>query len=177
MKPALQETDKVLSILADQNKVLADLARNSDIVLAPLAAQRQASPTSSSRPTPSTRPRPSAAPPWGRTSSSCPRFLTELRPTLARVNGLSDEMVPLLQDLHAQAPAINQLVERLGPFSTASRPAIRSLGIAAQAGIPATKAFNPIVNQLGQFTRAAKPVAANLSAILSPSATPAAWSG
>ena len=38
--PALQEIDKVLALLASQNKVLADLARDSDTALAPLARER-----------------------------------------------------------------------------------------------------------------------------------------
>ena len=38
--PALQETDKVLAILADQNKGLAQLAVDSDTVLGPLARER-----------------------------------------------------------------------------------------------------------------------------------------
>ena len=164
--PALQETDKVLNILANQNKVLADLAVNSDTVLAPLAAQRKhvADFIGKANTVNEATAERSAA--LRANLQLLPPFLEQLRPTLARVNGLSDEMVPLLRDLHAQAPAINSLIEQLGPFSEASRPAIRSLGGAAEAGIPATKAFNPIVNQLDQFTRAAKPVADNLSAIL-----------
>ena len=39
--PALRETDQVLKILADQNRVLARLARDSDQVLAPLARERE----------------------------------------------------------------------------------------------------------------------------------------
>jgi phospholipid/cholesterol/gamma-HCH transport system substrate-binding protein len=39
--PALKEVDKVLALLASQNKVLSDLARNSDTTLAPLARQRR----------------------------------------------------------------------------------------------------------------------------------------
>ncbi|HWH94980.1 MAG TPA: MlaD family protein, partial [Baekduia sp.] len=38
--PALKETDRVVQILAGQNRVLADLARDSDRVLAPLARER-----------------------------------------------------------------------------------------------------------------------------------------
>ena len=38
--PALKETDKVLKILASQNRVLEELAVNSDTVLAPLARER-----------------------------------------------------------------------------------------------------------------------------------------
>ncbi len=39
--PALRDTDKVLAVLASQNRTLADLAKNSDRVLIPLAAKRQ----------------------------------------------------------------------------------------------------------------------------------------
>src|SRR5215208_915687 len=39
--PALRETDKVLAILARQNRVLANLQRESDAVLAPLADRRK----------------------------------------------------------------------------------------------------------------------------------------
>ena len=39
--PALRETDQVLKILADQNRTLARLARDSDQVLAPLARERE----------------------------------------------------------------------------------------------------------------------------------------
>src|SRR3954463_1084316 len=39
--PALRETDKVLAILAKQNKVLADLAVSSDRVIGPLAEKRR----------------------------------------------------------------------------------------------------------------------------------------
>src|SRR3954453_142474 len=38
--PALKETDKVLKLLANQNKVLRQLATDSDTVLAPLARER-----------------------------------------------------------------------------------------------------------------------------------------
>ena len=54
--PALRETDKVLAVLASQNRTLADLAKNSDQVLGPLAAKRRSSPASSPRPTRPTRP-------------------------------------------------------------------------------------------------------------------------
>jgi phospholipid/cholesterol/gamma-HCH transport system substrate-binding protein len=164
--PALEATDKVLNILANQNKVLADLARDSDTVLAPLAAQRQHVAdfvTKANTVNEATAERSAAL---KANLQLFPRFLNELRPTLQSVDSLSNEMIPVLNDLHRQAPAINRMIIQLGPFSEAGRPAIRSLGQAAEAGIPATKAFNPIVNQLDQFTRAAKPVAQNLSAIL-----------
>ena len=40
--PALRQTDRVLALLAGQNRALAQLARDSDTVLAPLARERRA---------------------------------------------------------------------------------------------------------------------------------------
>ena len=164
--PALQATDEVLNILANQNRVLADLARDSDTVIAPLSAQRQhvADFVDKANTVNEATAERSAA--LRANLQLLPRFLQELRPTMARLGSLSDEMTPVLQDLRPQAPAINRLIIQLGPFAQASRPAFRSLGQAADVGIPAIKAFNPIVTQLNQFSRAAKPVAQNLSAIL-----------
>jgi phospholipid/cholesterol/gamma-HCH transport system substrate-binding protein len=164
--PALQSLDKVLNILANQNQVLADLARDSDTVLAPLSAQRQHVAdfiVKSNTVNEATAERSAAL---QANLRLLPPFLQQLRPTMTRLSGLADEMTPVLQDLHAQAPAINRLIEQLGPFSQAGRPAIRSLGQASQVGIPAVRAFTPIVNQLNEFTRAAAPVASNLSQIL-----------
>src|SRR5206468_11693635 len=38
--PALEETDRVLRILAEQNRTLKELAVNSDTILAPLAREK-----------------------------------------------------------------------------------------------------------------------------------------
>ena len=71
--PALGQTDKVFKILARQNRTLAQLATDSDAVLAPLArAKRAARRTSSSRRT-RRRSRARRAPPTSRARSSCSR--------------------------------------------------------------------------------------------------------
>jgi ABC-type transporter Mla subunit MlaD len=67
-----------------------------------------------------------------------PEFLDELRPTMARLDELADEQTPLLADLQRAAPDLDTFFTRVGPFSEASRPAVRSLGDAGEVG---TKAF------------------------------------
>ena len=70
--PALRETDKLLAILAEQNRVLARLARDSDTALAPLAREReQGGRLDRAGRTRPARPRPSAARTSGAASSSC----------------------------------------------------------------------------------------------------------
>ncbi|MDX6648868.1 MAG: hypothetical protein QOJ97_819 [Solirubrobacteraceae bacterium] len=164
--PALRETDKVLAILASQNQVLATLARDSDTVLAPLARERQAVAdqfAQSARVAQATAERGAAL---EANLAKLPTFLRQLRPTMVRLGALSDQATPVFTDLGAQAKNINRLVQQLGPFANASRPALRTLGQAAQIGGPALVASRPTIQELGRFAKAAKPVAANAAALL-----------
>ena len=106
--PALQQTDQVLSIVAQQNKTLADLARDSDAVLAPLARDRQpAWPTSSRSRTPSPRPRPSRGDALERNFELFPPFLRQLQTTSRNLGDFADQATPVFADLGAEAPSIN----------------------------------------------------------------------
>ena len=165
--PALEETDKVLKILADQNQTLAQLAKNSDEVLRPLARDKahvanfidkadQTAVASAQR-----RSDIEAS------LQKLPAFLTQLKPTMQRLGGLADQMTPVLTDLNAAAPQINQVIKQLGPFSAAATPALTSLGEAADVGDQALIKAKPIVTDLGAFAGQAKPTVKNLDALLS----------
>jgi virulence factor Mce-like protein len=160
--PALRDTDKVLAVLAAQNRTLADLAKNSDQVLTPLAARKrqvadfivQANRTAQA--TAERRQDISAG------IERFPAFLRQLKPTLDDLGSLSDQMTPVITDLGSAAPGLNRFIEELGPFSAASIPAIKSLGQAADVGTPALVASRPIANDLRQFATFADPVSKNL---------------
>ncbi|HVE68473.1 MAG TPA: MlaD family protein, partial [Solirubrobacteraceae bacterium] len=141
--PALRETDRVLKLLADQNRVLADLARNSDTVLAPLAREREAVADSFAQSAAVARATAERGEDLEANFERLPTFLRELRPTMVRLGALSDQATPVLADLGAQAPAINRLVRQLGPFADAARPALRTLGEAAEIGGPALTRSRP----------------------------------
>ena len=128
--PALKETDKVLAILADQNRVLVDLARDSDTILAPLAGSRRrggrlrhAGHTVAE----ATAERSGAL---EQNIAKFPAFLRQLTPTADLLGGLADQMTPVLTDLGDQAPAINQSSSSSGrsrrpgfpPSSRSARP-------------------------------------------------------
>jgi phospholipid/cholesterol/gamma-HCH transport system substrate-binding protein len=163
--PALRDTDKVLALLASQNRTLADLAKNSDQVLQPLAARRrqvadfivQANKTAQA--TAERRNDISAG------IQRFPAFLRQLKPTLDDLSSLSDQMTPVITDLGRAAPGLNRFVEKLGPFSKASIPAIKSLGAAADVGTPALVAARPITSDLRQLATNADPVSKNLDAL------------
>jgi len=161
--PALKETDKVLRILANQNKVLAELARNGDQVLGPLARDRAQVAdfvTQANTVAQATAERSSDL---EQNIAKLPAFLRELTPTMQRLGGLADQFTPVLSDLHSQAPSINRFVEQLGPFATAGTPALKSLGDTADVARPALVKSKPLIEQTGQLAKAAKPVANNLA--------------
>jgi phospholipid/cholesterol/gamma-HCH transport system substrate-binding protein len=163
--PALKETDKVLAILGEQNRVLEDLARDSDRIMAPLARDR----VSAARFVESAGTVATAAASQDTALAAnirrLPPFLRELRPTMTRLGALSDQMTPVLGDLGAVAPDVNTVVRQLGPFSQAATPALERLGAATVVGRDALVSARPIVQDLGRFASAAQPLSANLKSL------------
>jgi len=163
--PALRDTDKVLAILANQNRTLASLAKNSDQVLAPLAAKRQqvadfiTQANKTAQATAERRQDISAG------IARFPAFLRQLKPTLTDLGDLSDEMTPVVTDLGRAAPGLNRFIIELGPFSKASIPAIKSLGQAADVGTPALVSARPIATDLARFAANADPLSKSLDAL------------
>jgi phospholipid/cholesterol/gamma-HCH transport system substrate-binding protein len=164
--PALKQTDKVLAILAKQNRVLVDLARNSDTILAPLAGSRREVAdfvTQANTVAEATAERSGAL---EQDIAKFPAFLRQLTPTADLLGGLADQMTPVLTDLGDQAPAINQVIEQLGPFSQAGIPAFQSLGSTADVGGPALTKSQPVIADTAKLASAAKPVSQNLDSLL-----------
>jgi ABC-type transporter Mla subunit MlaD len=150
--PALRETDKVLEILGDQNKILEDFVVDSDTVVVELERKKDevarwireaggAAETTASR-------RDALAEQFRK----LPGFLAELEPTMVRLGELADEQTPLLRDLQRAAPDLQVFLERLGPFSEASRPAVRSLGDLGNTG---RSAFNESRDEVAELRRLA----------------------
>jgi ABC-type transporter Mla subunit MlaD len=164
--PALQETDKVLEILARQNTQLEQLAVNSDTVLAPLARDRTrvaSAIRNSSSVAKATAEKRGAL---EADIQTLPKFLDELKPTMERLGSLSDQTTPVLADLHARAGDINNVVRRLGPFSKAAIPAVDSLGEAAKTGTPAVTDARPVIADLRGLAKSVLPVGVTLRQVL-----------
>jgi len=160
--PALRETDRVLAILARQNRVLGQLASDSDTVLAPLAREKER--VSDFVVQANTVAEASAERRADIEGSieRLPGFLRELRPLMADLGALSDQFTPVARDLNTAAPDVSRLIRQLGPFSNAARPALRSLGEATERGRPALIRTRPLVEDLRLFAADAKPVTKNL---------------
>jgi len=163
--PALKETDKVLVILGDQNRVLEDLARDSDRIMAPLARDRASAAGFVENASTVATAAASEDTALAQNVQKLPGFLRELRPTVVRLGSLSDQMTPVLSDLGAVAPDVNRLVRETGPFAAAADPALQRLGDATVVGRQALVKARPIVQDLGRFASAARPLSANLQSL------------
>jgi ABC-type transporter Mla subunit MlaD len=146
--PGLRETSKVLQILGRQNQIIKNFITNSDTVVAQLEAKKK------------------DVSHWikaaGRTSEisatrqaalrgqwqQFPRFLAELKPTMAQLGALADQQTPLLRQVRQTTPQLKQFFADLGPFSEASRPSLRTLGDAAVIG---NKAFKESKDEIAEL--------------------------
>ncbi|HWW89611.1 MAG TPA: MlaD family protein [Solirubrobacteraceae bacterium] len=161
--PALQELDRVLAILAGENKVLAKLAVDSDKALAPFAAVRQhvadyivqsntvAKATAAHRGA------------LARNFQLFPPFLEQLGPSMERLARFAEETTPVFTDLGIAAPGINQAFTNLPAFSNSSATFFKNLGQTSKLSGPALVAAQPLLARLQTLGSAAKPFSGSLS--------------
>jgi phospholipid/cholesterol/gamma-HCH transport system substrate-binding protein len=164
--PVLQELEKVLSILASENKVLSDLAVEGDRATAPLAADRGklvgfinqgktvAQATANHRGA------------LGQSFADFPAFLEQLGPAMERLGRFAEQTIPTFTDLGVAAPGINKTFENIAPFSKSTEAFFKSFGNTAKTSGPALKAVEPLLPLVKSFGKEAKPFAGNLSGLL-----------
>jgi ABC-type transporter Mla subunit MlaD len=160
--PALRETDKVLAILAGQNRQLARLATDSDRVLAPLSRERErfahfiVAANETGQATAERR---------GDIALGIhrlPSFLRQLRLLMSDLETVTDQGTPLLHDLGAAAPDLGRLIKSQGTLADASRDAFPSLGDALERGRPALIHARPLIQDLGALGDQLAPVSVDL---------------
>jgi phospholipid/cholesterol/gamma-HCH transport system substrate-binding protein len=164
--PALRELEKVLSILASENKVLVNLAEEGDRAVAPLAADRDklvgflkeggkvAQATANHRGA------------LGQNFADFPAFLEQLGPAVVRLQRFAEQTTPTFESLGVAAPGINKLFENLGPFSTSTSTFLKSLGKTGKTTAPALTAVEPLLPLVKSFGKQANPFGTNLSGLL-----------
>ena len=158
--PALQELNKVVAVLASQDRLLARLVDESDRLLEPWAARRRETAGFIDRAGATALATAERGDDLERDFELLPGFLRELEPTAERFEAFAAQADPALASLAGEAPAINDAVERLGPFSDAALPALDSLGELARRGRTLVPAIEPLVRDLRRLGRPARPAAA-----------------
>jgi ABC-type transporter Mla subunit MlaD len=165
--PALQQTDRVLAVLAEQNEELAQLAADSDTILTPLARERSnlagfirnasiAGAAAAER-------RDDIVAGFQR----FPAALRELRLTMVELQKFAVQVEPVAVNLQEAAPGLDGATRALGPFADAATPALLSLGNAAERSGPDLAASDPVIRQLRKLGVATIPGAKNLKRLLS----------
>jgi phospholipid/cholesterol/gamma-HCH transport system substrate-binding protein len=161
--PALRELDKVLAILASQNKVLVNLADESNRALAPVAGVKED--ISNFVVSADTVARASANQRGAiaQNLAAFPGFLRQFGPAMERFGRLAEQTIPTFTDLKAAAPGINQLFTNIAPFSRSSTTFFQSLGKSAKISGPALVALQPLLAKVKTLGTAAEPFSASLA--------------
>jgi ABC-type transporter Mla subunit MlaD len=164
--PALAEFDKVLAILASQNRVLANLATESDAALAPLARENASISDFVDKAGQTATATAERGDALEQNFAKLPEFLAQLTPTAQRLGEFAGNATPVFANLRAAAPSINRIFEQLGPFSTAALPTFRTLGDLSDVGRKALPASQPVIRDIATLGAATKPLASNLARAL-----------
>lgn len=164
--PALDQTDRLLNVLANDSGTLQSLTRDSNTVLTALAnnshqVQRfivEANRTATATATQNGNLR--------ETFARLPALLEQLRPAMAKLSTTATANTPVLQNLNAAAGTLNRFFTDLPAFSRSSRPALRSLGKASVTGRTAVIAAAPTITDLNRFAQPTPELANNLNIVL-----------
>lgn len=164
--PALQELEAVLSILASDNKVLTQLAAESDRALAPLAADRGklADFIKQSNTLAQATARHSSA--LSQNFADFPAFLRQLGPAMERLGRFADQTTPTMRDLAVAAPGLSQAFQKIPAFSHSSEAFFTSLGKSAKTIAPSFEKARALLTRTKALGPVAKPFAGNLSSFL-----------
>jgi phospholipid/cholesterol/gamma-HCH transport system substrate-binding protein len=165
--PALGNTDKVLKILAGQNRTLAQLATDSDTVLTPLARERRQISGFITQANTTAVASAARAQAISQTFQKFPAYLAQLRPLLADLGTLADQGTPLMTSLGQSAGALGRQFANLTPFAAQARTSLLNLGAAAQQSQASLLATQPLADRLNKLGTAGQPTAANLRTLTS----------
>lgn len=154
--PTLLEVNKVLKILASQNRTLAQLAKNGDNNLSKLAERRtnmvgffrNAGYTAAATAERSEAQRENLI--------NLPTTLRELQKTFKALGTFAGEAEPVFSTLRPAATQISRFTTSTKPFADATRISLTSLGQATRTAGPDLVASRPIIQKLGQQARSGK---------------------
>jgi len=161
--PALREFDKVLAILASENKVLAKLAVDSDKALAPWAKVRERFAhflVASNQVSEATAKHRGAL---DENLKDFPPFLRQLGPAMERLERFAEQATPVFTNLNKAAPGINTAFTHLPKFSSSSEKFFENLGATSKKSGPALVASKKLLAELKAFGTPAKPFTSSLA--------------
>jgi virulence factor Mce-like protein len=164
--PALDETDNLLNLLANDSHTLQQLTVSSNQVITALAnnstnVQRfitEANNTATDTATQDAN--------LQGTFQRLPGFLEQLKPAMQKLGATADANEPVLRNLNDASAQLDRFFTDLPSFSKSSLPAIKSLGKASVTGKQAVQAAGPTIKNLNTFAKPAPELAQNLAIVL-----------
>jgi len=161
--PALRELDRVLAILANQNKLLTKLADDSDTALAPVPKVKEDISNFIVQSGAVARASANQRGAIAQNLAAFPAFLEQLGPAMERLGRFGEQTIPTFTDLKAAAPGINQLFAQIAPFSNSSSVFFQTFGKSAKISGPALASLQPFLAKVQKLGSSAKPFSASLS--------------
>jgi len=145
--PVLRDTNRVFQILNSQRDQLAQLAADSEQILAPLARERRAVAGFFTNAGAAAQASAEEGPALEASLSKLPAFLRELRQTMASFQYFSEAGTPVAASLGRAAPSLTKATRALTPFSAASTVSLKSLGASGEVAGPKIRAADPVVKK------------------------------
>jgi ABC-type transporter Mla subunit MlaD len=164
--PPLRYTDEVLKILARQHRQLAQLARDSNAVLTPLAREQQAISSFVVHANITAVASAQRAHDISAGLHLLPGFLRQLRPLMSDLGNLADQGTPLFNSLAQSGPDVARQYENLVPFARAARNSLIALGSSSARQQPLLLKTIPLARRLLKLGNASEPSAVLLNRLL-----------
>jgi len=157
--PALRYTDEVLKILAQQHRQLAQLARDSNAVLTPLAREQRAISSFVVHANITSVASAQRARDISAGLHLLPGFLRQLQPLMTDLGNLADQGTPLFNSLAQSGPDVARQYENLVPFARAARNSLIALGNSSARQQPLLLKTIPLARRLLRLGNASEPSA------------------
>ncbi len=151
--PVLRDADRLFLILRRQRDRLAQLTADSDAILEPLARERRSVAGFVTNAGAAAEASAEEGPALEASLRKLPRFLRELRQTVASLEFFSEAGTPVARSFAKAAPAFTRATRALTPFSAASTVSLKSLGAAGEEAGPKIRAADPVVKKIRNLAR------------------------
>ena len=151
--PALRDAGRLIGILEEQRRQLAQLASDSEQILGPFSREREhvagffsnagaAGEASSER-----------GDELEESLRKFPEFLRQFRATMRSLGAFSDAASPVFADFDRASPAFAEATRLLTPFSAASTVALKSLGASGEVAGPLLREAVPVIRKTRDLAR------------------------
>jgi ABC-type transporter Mla subunit MlaD len=165
--PALRELEKVLGILASENKVLGNLAEEGSRALVPIARERHAVSQFFAQSNTIAEANERHKAELATNLHELPTFLRVLRPYIKHLEAFAEQSTPTFTDLGMAAPGLNRMIQNTGPFFTSTTQFFKSLGSSSKTISKALVGTQPLLTRIESLGSESKPFAKSFSELFS----------